>query len=533
MDPLNEPEPVPEPLKDLIDDYLGGLLDEAGTSKLEELLRGDADARRYFVRYARLHTDLHLEARARQASARALDRISETAGRGSKSTRSSVLAPRALAMAACLVLAVGAGWWLVNGRAGPEAPARQPAVAWLVNAQNCTWSEEEPSEDMRAGKVLKLERGLAEIRFACGARVVLEGPARLELLSGKAARLGRGKLTARVPRPATGFEVLSPQGKVIDLGTEFGVSVADNGTAEVYVFEGKVEAHATAGGKAGGLNLTQNQAARIASGEVRPLDAGARADRFVRAIVPPPVIVPRGRSLTFDRTVEGSIRDANGLGTGLTHRLPGTGGELPERDPNLRLDPAAAQMELTTTRSDIRGRVQLETGEYLGVRLSDLGFTGDEDFAVTATIPNTPALEDYGQFGLYAGTRSDRNIRGGLIKWGWGRQDPGPNTQFLVNNKGGRDTDLYRVGLLSPGTSLRLTLKRAGGKYSLTVENLTDGGASTLTIRHPEFLDGEANLFVGLFGANPYSDVRKTLVVKEFSVTVWTVSPAAGAGRAE
>ena len=56
------------------------------------------------------------------------------------------------------------------------------------------------------------------------------------------------------------------------------------------------------------------------------------------------------------------------------------------------------------------------------------------------------------------------------------------------------------------------------------MENLTDGGASTLTIRHPEFLDGEADLYVGLFGANPYSDVRKTIVIKEFSVTVWTVS---------
>lgn len=54
------------------------------------------------------------------------------------------------------------------------------------------------------------------------------------------------------------------------------------------------------------------------------------------------------------------------------------------------------------------------------------------------------------------------------------------------------------------------------------MENLTDGGASTLTIRHHEFLDGESDLF----GANPYSEVRKTLVVKEFQVTVWTVAAA-------
>jgi hypothetical protein len=53
------------------------------------------------------------------------------------------------------------------------------------------------------------------------------------------------------------------------------------------------------------------------------------------------------------------------------------------------------------------------------------------------------------------------------------------------------------------------------------VDNLTEGSSSTLTIPHPEFLDGEADLYVGLFGANTQSDVRRTLVFKEFAVTVW------------
>jgi hypothetical protein len=318
------------------------------------------------------------------------------------------------------------------------------------------------------------------------------------------------------------FTVLSPQGKVIDLGTQFGVAVADSGATDVYVFEGKVEAH-PAGGDQAGLSLTRNQSARIAAGKVTRRSSDAGAGAFVRAIVPPPVILPRTLRLTFDREFAGTLGDAAGRGTGLTHRLPGTGSRLAGQDPNLRLDPERGRLELTTTRSDINNQVRLGQGEYLGVRLSDLGFTGREDFAVTAVIPDIPALEAAGQFGLYAGTRSDRNIRGGLIKWG----KPGENTQFLVNNNGGHDTDLYKIGLLSPGTDLRLTLKRTGGKYALTGENLTDGATSTLTIRHPDFLDGEPDLFVGLFGANPFNDARKTLVIKEFSVTVWTVSHAA------
>src|SRR5262249_41504777 len=253
-----EPEPVPELLKDLIDDYLSGFLEEARLHELEQRLCADADARRYFVCYARLHTDLHLQVRAWKATERALDKIERLAQTGSPYTPTPLrtdssppqgsflrqcLAPRLLVPAACLLFAIGVSWWLVSRNLGQEGSGRESTIAWLVNAQNCQWSEGEPVAGMQAGKIFKLERGLAEICFLCGARVVLEGPARLELLSEKSARLLHGKLTARVPGPATGFAILSPQGKVIDLGTEFGIVVSDNGTTEVYVFQGKVEAH--------------------------------------------------------------------------------------------------------------------------------------------------------------------------------------------------------------------------------------------------------------------------------------------------
>ncbi len=525
---MNEPETLPQALVDLIDDYLDGLLDEARTSELEESLAANTAARDYFVRYARLHTDLHIRQRARQASQRVLDRIGKNAITEAKSRRPEGVAWQAQSWiaiaAACLVLlAVGVGWWLARGE--PSQPAA--AIAWLVNAQNCQWADElDAAADMQAGKLLKLDRGLAEIHFQCGARVVLEGPASLELLSARSARLHHGKLAAKVPKAAVGFEILSPQGKVIHLGTEFGISVSLDGATKVRVFEGKVEAHA-ASDPHSGVSLTQNETALLTGGKVtlNPREPAEGSNPFVRAIVPPPVIVPRTLRLTFDHSAGSSLRDAEGLGTGFTHRLPGTGHRVPLDDPNLRLAPTQAQLELTTTRSDINNQVRLGLGEYLGLRLADLGFTGEEDFAVTAKIVNTPDLEDYGQFGLYAGTRSDRNIRGGLIKWG--PKDAGLNTQFMVNNHGGRDTDVYKVGLLSPGTDLLLTLQRISGTYSLAVENLTEGGTSTLAIRHPEFLDGETDLCVGLFGANPYSDVRKTIVIKEFSATVRTM--AAGA----
>jgi hypothetical protein len=536
VDFMNHPQELPSRWKDLIEDYLDGLLDGDGMRELEDYLRHDAAAREYFVRYARLHTHLHLEVRAQGAGARALERIEALADRAGERECAHGSAPshrewhwwrgRSLAWAAAgLLLAVAASWWLTAAWLGPHKAAEEPAIAWLVNAQDCSWRGPGPTGNLQAGKVLRIERGLAEIHFQCGARVILEGPSVLELISTKSARLASGKLTARVPATAIGFEVLSPEGKVIDLGTEFGV-VADNGTTEVYVFQGKVEALPTDGSAAEPriVNLTEHQAARIASGRVtvHPVLPAAAESRFVRTIVPAPMIVPRALRLTFDGAPDKGIQDQAGRRTGLTHRLPGTGLMLPNCDTNLRLNTDRSQLELTTTNSDLNTQYKLDHGEYLGLRLADLGFSGKEDFVVTVTIPNIPALEVVGQFGLYAGAASDRSIRGGLI----GRRRPGEYTQFLVNNNEGKDTaDICEVGLLSKGTDLCLTLNRSSGKYFLTVENLTLGSASTLTIRHPDFLDLEKDLYVGLFGANTQSEVRKTLIFKDFQATVLTVTP--------
>jgi hypothetical protein len=272
------------------------------------------------------------------------------------------------------------------------------------------------------------------------------------------------------------------------------------------------------------VSLTRAQTARIAAGAVT-VQPETSTDGFIRAIVPPPVVTPRTLRLTFDHPgAEGGIRDDAGVPTGLTHRLPGTGTALPNDDPNLRIDRVKGQLELITTNTDLNTGYQLWQGEYPGIRLADLGFTGGEDFAVSATILDIPALEIVGQFGLYAGPASDQTIRGGLINSR--RTEVGQFTQFLVTNQDGKDSPPYKVGLLETGTNLRITLRRVAGRYTLAVENLTAGGASTLTVRHPAFLDPARDLYVGVFGANTQSEVRRTLVIKDFQVTVWTVTRA-------
>lgn len=521
---MSQAEHIPEELANLFDAYLAEELTSAQFRQLEDRLRDDAEARRFFTLYCKMHTDIHVELRARRAGQRAMAALAEeTAGRQTEPEIHALPATggtwrnwKSMSAVAVLLVAVCLTWWTAQWAGTSEMSAE---LAWLANAQDCRWADEAgPAGGLNKGRILRLVHGLAELRFRSGAAVVLEGPAALELMSANSAKLLAGKLSARVSGGARGFQVFTPQGRVVDLGTEFGISVANDGSADVIVFSGKVEAFAS--GDRMATSLTENRAARIASNGVLldPRGSEAMKGNFARRIRPPLAVVPRTLLLDFARPVDGTLRDAAGAGTGLQERLPGTGDSLLPSDVNLRLDAAARMLAITTTLSDINTQYHLGDGEYLGVKLSRLGFTGKENFEVTAVIPNIPSLAQVGQFGLYAGSRSDRNIRGGLIS----SRLPEQYKQFLVNNNGGRDSDALYVGVFPTGSDTRLTLQRVDGKYRMAVESLSSGASTTLSIRHPEFLDGEPDLNVGIFAANVGSEQRRTIILKEFRVTVWT-----------
>ena len=87
---------------------------------------------------------------------------------------------------------------------------------------------------------LRLKSGLAQVVFYSGARVVIQGPTELELISQNEASCPSGQLVAEVPPQAHGFRVQTPQAGVTGLGTSFGLTVEEQRT-EVHVFSGKVE----------------------------------------------------------------------------------------------------------------------------------------------------------------------------------------------------------------------------------------------------------------------------------------------------
>lgn len=123
----------------------------------------------------------------------------------------------------------------------PESGGKAAAITSLVGV---TWENEAP-ESIQLTKdsdAIAFESGIVEISFKSGVRSLVEGPAMIRITGDNSAILDRGRMVTEVPKGAEGFTVEYPDGKVVDLGTEFAMHVPQNQHgAEVGVFRGEVE----------------------------------------------------------------------------------------------------------------------------------------------------------------------------------------------------------------------------------------------------------------------------------------------------
>ena len=147
-----------------------------------------------------------------------------------------------MAAAAIVILTSLLGWLALHPQTPPSPSHPGQAIAVMKAEANAVWKETAPApgSSLVAG-TLMLESGMAAIEFTSGTRILLEGPAELEIISNMHAICRRGKLRANVPPPAHGFIIETPSTRVVDLGTVFGLSVRQDGSAIVKVMQGKVE----------------------------------------------------------------------------------------------------------------------------------------------------------------------------------------------------------------------------------------------------------------------------------------------------
>jgi hypothetical protein len=157
------------------------------------------------------------------------------------------------------VVTMAAGRWAQSNRAVAVGEALQPGL-------------------------LDLTQGIVEIAFRNGAVVLLESPAKLNLLGPERVLLISGRAVAHVPGSAVGFTIETSEARLVDQGTEFGVSVPPEGPAQVQVFEGAVivEMKSHSGGTAFEERLTKGQAREIPAAPAQPRQIAFQPRRFLR-----------------------------------------------------------------------------------------------------------------------------------------------------------------------------------------------------------------------------------------------------------
>ena len=87
----------------------------------------------------------------------------------------------------------------------------------------------------------ELEKGTASIVFSNDVELIVNAPAKFDIKSDMEVILHRGTVRAKVGAAGHGFIIDTPKTKIRDLGTEFGISVAEDQSTEVHVFNGEVE----------------------------------------------------------------------------------------------------------------------------------------------------------------------------------------------------------------------------------------------------------------------------------------------------
>lgn len=148
--------------------------------------------------------------------------------------------------AAAAVLAIGA---IILWKSEPAGRQENPTAGTVrLEVLEASRSGTKEPFDLATGAKLSLSDlqmppGFFRFRLESGATVAVTGPADLKFVTPMHLKVVHGKVTADVGEHAKGFIVETAQTKVVDLGTRFGVDVAETGHTDVVVFEGEVELH--------------------------------------------------------------------------------------------------------------------------------------------------------------------------------------------------------------------------------------------------------------------------------------------------
>lgn len=261
--------------RNLIFQLIDGTISADDFERLQDAIENDGDVRAEYLRAVNLSeslTDIAAEPLG-QAVAASDSRSSSPRSiqAGSRSARKSPFVQIAVATAA-LLLVSAIGFWFGQRKDLPdyagsgsveieEAQGVESKIAGhatLRRIVDLKWPTDVVNYregDVLPDGILQFSEGVAEIDFFCGATLIVEGPAKLNIESDWSVQVLDGRLRASVPPAARGFIVKAAGSEIIDLGTEFVLDVGGD-SARVEVVDGEIELR---GGQHDGDHLVTGQ----------------------------------------------------------------------------------------------------------------------------------------------------------------------------------------------------------------------------------------------------------------------------------
>ena len=171
-----------------------------------------------------------------------------------------------IAAAAAILAVLGLSLWFSR----QEAPL---PVATILDQADAVFAKALPEDGRLETRRYALASGMMTIEFRNGVKMTVRGPAEFEIVDEFRVILSRGQARAFAPESGHGFTIETPDADLVDLGTEFGVSVdPDSGESKVQVFDGRVDVKQRRG-SAPIASLKFGDSARIHRGSVEPIRA--------------------------------------------------------------------------------------------------------------------------------------------------------------------------------------------------------------------------------------------------------------------
>ncbi|TWT34423.1 FecR domain-containing protein [Blastopirellula retiformator] len=280
---------IPEHITNLVGRCVSGVASDLEWQELNLLLETDDDVLDFFVSYNELHAGLAMMS-PKLASSGLRTFTTDRPGAHSRRLRwKSVIAWAGLAICLAGVL--------IAFRIG--MPESGDVARCLFSTASDLRINGAPQfqREIDAGETLEFSDGTVGIALEAGIDLVVDGPAKLELVNRNRVRLVRGRLLADSQVDAELVYLETPNCVVSELGGRFGVSSFGGRPDQIAVFRGQMNISQGAHSHA----LRKGEAVRVASdGEI------SRLSSVVAGIFPNEADVNR---TTFDKRVIESIGD--------------------------------------------------------------------------------------------------------------------------------------------------------------------------------------------------------------------------------